>query len=58
MYIAKKDFTAYTIGDVKAGDPVEFNKTWLEFGLIEEKPAIESVLETKPQPKPKRKAKK
>ena len=58
MYIAAKDFSAYTVGDVKAGDKVEFNKTWLDAGLIEEKPLIEPVLETKPQPKSKRKAKK
>jgi len=57
MYIAKKDFTAYTVGDVKSGEPVEFNKTWLDAGLIEEKPLIEPVLETKPQPKSKRKTK-
>ena len=58
MYTAAKDFNSYHLGDVKAGDKVEFNKAWLDAGLIEEKPAIEPVLETKPQPNPKRKAKK
>ena len=57
MYTAKKDFKSYYYGDKKKGDKVEYNKTLLEEGFIEEKPEIEPVLETKPQPK-KRKGKK
>ena len=58
MYTAKKDFNSYHVGSVKAGDKVKFNKTWLDAGLIEEKPAIEPVLETKPEPKLKKKGRK
>ena len=58
MYTAKTDFKSYYYGDKKKGDQVEFNKTLLDGGLIEEKPTIEPVLETKPEPKPKRKGKK
>lgn len=58
MYTAKKDFNSYHLGDVKAGDPVEFNEAWLDAGLIEEKPAVQPEMETKPEPKQKRKAKK
>lgn len=52
MYIAKKDFKAYKLGDVKKGKEVPFNKSWIDAGLIEEvesKPEPDKKLETKPE---------
>ena len=43
-------------GEKKKGDTVEFNKAFLDAGLIEEvetKPEPKAELETKPQPKKK-----
>jgi len=57
-YTCKKPFRTPINGQLEKGDDVQYNKTWLDAGLIEEKPAIEPVLETKPQPKPKKKGKK
>jgi hypothetical protein len=52
MYIAKKNFKAYTLGDVKKGQEVGHNKAWLDAGLIEEvesKPEAKKEIETKPK---------
>lgn len=57
-YVCKKPFRTPINGQLEIGDPVQFNEAWLTFGLIEEKPAIEQVLETKPQPKLKKKGRK
>ena len=51
MHIAKKNFKAYYLGDIKEGQEVPFNKTWFDAGLIEEvesKPEPKKELETKP----------
>lgn len=56
MYIAKKAFKSYKLGDIKKGQEVSKNQAWLDADLIEEKPHKE-VVETKPEPK-KKKAKK
>jgi hypothetical protein len=52
MYISAKDFTAYTLGKIKKGQELPFNKVWLDAGLIveaETKPEAKPELETKPQ---------
>lgn len=60
MYIAKTDFKAYKLGEVKKGQEVPFNKSWLDAGMIEEseaKPEPEKKLETKPEKRKGKKAK-
>ena len=58
MYIATETFRSAAQGLKKKGDEVEFHQLWLDAGLIEEKPLQKSdTMETKPEPKKKRKGK-
>ena len=58
MFIATQDFNSPAQGRKKKGDPVEYNTTWYDAGLIEEateaKPEPKAKVETKPQKKGKR----
>jgi hypothetical protein len=56
-YVCKEPFKTPVNGLLEVGDPVQYNQVWLDAGMIEEKPAIKPAMETKPQPTPKRKAK-
>ncbi|MGB1321438.1 MAG: hypothetical protein ACPG5L_10950 [Vibrio gallaecicus] len=52
MYIATQNFKAYMVGEVKEGQEVSFNKTWLDAGMIKEvesKPVQKKEIETKPK---------
>ena len=57
-YVCKEPFRTPINGKLEVGDPVQFNSAWLSAGLIEEKPVIEPVLETKPLQKLKKKGRK
>jgi hypothetical protein len=51
MYIATQDFKAYILGNVKKDQELEFNKAWLDAGLIKEvqfKPEPKKEIEVKP----------
>jgi hypothetical protein len=55
MYIAKRNFHSLMQGAKEKGDPVEYNATWADEGLIEIKPEPSAEIETKPDPKAKKK---
>ena len=38
MYIAKERFISYIRGQIEKGQDIEYNKAWLDAGLIELKP--------------------